>query len=373
LAAIRAPFAAQKAIWVDAPVMQPLGLLLDLAGEAMRARLFVVQGEAGAEACLRADFTIPVVRAHIASGSGVQDEERRYVYEGKAFRVAPRGSDHPEEFLQIGLEAFGGGRSPVIDAEVAGLAWRAAVAGGRQDLRMILGDVALFSAFIDALGLAPAPAARLKRAFSHPKALRAELTRAQAETAAAARQGDRLAGLIAGLPEAEARAVLEEVWALAGISPVGGRAPGEIVHRLIERAEDAKAPALSPAQKDLIERYLSVADHPRRALDTLARLAREGGGDLDAALGDWSRRLDALKGEGAPEDRLAFAAGFSRAFGYYDGFLFEILSQALGEDAPVAGGGRYDSLPMRLGGAGPSAGAVGCMVRPARAVRDLGA
>ena len=286
LAAVRAPFAALDAAPIDVPVMQPLGLLLDLAGEAMRARLFVVQGEAGAETCLRADFTIPVVRAHIAAAPGAA--ARRYVYEGKAFRVTPRGSDHPEEFLQIGLEAFGGGQSPEADAEVAGLAWRAASAGGRDDLSLVLGDVSLFSAFIDALGLADALAARLKRAFSHPRVLRAELARAQAG-AAPARQGDRLSGLIAGLPEAEALAVLEDLWGLAGIQPVGGRSAAEIVHRLVERAGAAKAPRLTEAETELVERFLAVADQPRRALDQVQALAREGGGDLDAALGAWSR------------------------------------------------------------------------------------
>ena len=362
MAAVRAPFVSLGAAPIDVPVMQPLGLLLDLAGEAMRSRLFVVQGEAGAETCLRADFTIPVVRAHIAAGGG----DRRYVYEGKAFRVAPPGSDHPEEFLQIGLEAFGGGPSPAADAEVAGLAWRAAAAGGRDDLSMVLGDVSLFSAFIDALGLADGLAARLKRAFSHPRALSAELARAQAAVAPA-RQGDRLTGLIAGLPEAEALAVLEDLWALAGIQPVGGRSAGEIVHRLVERAGAALAPRLSDAESDLVERYLAVADQPRRALDQVRALAREGGADLDAVLQGWSRRLDALVADGAPEDRLSLATSFIRAFGYYDGFLFEIRSAALDEDSPVAGGGRYDGLPTRLGGAAPGAGAVGCMVRPARA------
>ncbi|MEI9891621.1 MAG: hypothetical protein WDN45_15070 [Caulobacteraceae bacterium] len=51
-------------------MMQPLALLLDMAGEAMRARLFVVQADGIDEACLRPDFTIPVASAHIASGQG---------------------------------------------------------------------------------------------------------------------------------------------------------------------------------------------------------------------------------------------------------------------------------------------------------------
>ena len=72
--------------------MQPLGLFLDLAGEALRERLFVVQGANGEETCLRPDFTIPAVRAHIAGGK----PSGRYVYEGHAFRVAPRGPNGPK-------------------------------------------------------------------------------------------------------------------------------------------------------------------------------------------------------------------------------------------------------------------------------------
>ena len=68
LDAIRAPLLAAKATPTDAPVLQPLGLLLDLAGEAMRSRLFVVSGDSGEEACLRPDFTVAVAREHFADG-----------------------------------------------------------------------------------------------------------------------------------------------------------------------------------------------------------------------------------------------------------------------------------------------------------------
>ncbi len=362
--AIRAPFAALGAPFVDAPVMLPLGLMLDLAGETMRGRLFLVQGD-GEDACLRPDFTIPIARAHIAEAGG----DGRYLYEGKAFRVAPRGSNRAEEFLQIGLEAFGGGREPAADAEVAGLAWRAAAAGGRDDLVMILGDVALFSALIDAIGLAPSLAARLKRAFARPGALVGELARAQ-EPEPAVRQGDRLADLLAGLPEVEATAVLQDLWSIAGIQPVGGRSAGEIAHRLVARGEAARAPRLTPAEAKLIHDFIDLSGAPRRALDRAADLARAGKLNLDAELEAWARRLDALAAEGAPEDRLVFQANFGRAFSYYDGFLFEVRSPALGDEAPVAAGGRYDALPAHLGGT--ARGAVGCAVRPGRAWAQAG-
>ncbi len=363
LAAIRAPFAALGATTIDAPVIQPLNQLLDLAGEAMRARLFIVQGEGGAEACLRPDFTIPVARAHGASGAA----SGRYVYEGKAFRVAPKGTDRAEEFLQIGIEAFEV-RDPVgADVEVAAVAWQASLAGGRTDLSMRLGDVALFSAFIGAMALPEALAARLDRAFTRPRVLRAELARAQAGEQAP-RAGDRLAGLLAGLPEAEASAVLEEFWGLAGIQPVGGRSAAEIVHRLSQRAEAASAPRLSAAQADLITRFLAIDDQPQRALDQVAALAREGGASVDVPLKAWQARLDGLMAAGIAAERMSLSTAFGRAFGYYDGVLFEVTSAALGAEHPVAGGGRYDALLARLGAkVGPSVGAVGCMVRPWRA------
>jgi ATP phosphoribosyltransferase regulatory subunit len=58
-----------------------------------------------------------------------------------------------------------------------------------------------------------------------------------------------------------------------------------------------------------------------------------------------------------------FATALGHAFDYYDGLYFEIRSAALGDDRPVASGGRYDALPARLGAPAPYR-AVGCVVRP---------
>ena len=129
LAAIRAPFLALDAEIVDAPILQPLGLLLELVGEAMRPRLFVVQSDGGQDTCLRPDFTVPIVRQHLDSGRS----SGRYFYEGKAFRASPEPG-RPDEFRQIGLERFDSGEASVLeaDAEITALAWRAAAAGGRQ-------------------------------------------------------------------------------------------------------------------------------------------------------------------------------------------------------------------------------------------------
>jgi ATP phosphoribosyltransferase regulatory subunit len=362
LKAIRAPFLAKDIEAIDVPVMQPLGLLLDLAGEAMRARLFVVQADGIDEACLRPDFTIPVASAHIASGKA----GGRYFYEGKAFRVAPPGSGRSEEFLQVGLEVLGEHGPKAADAETLALSWRAAIAGGRTDLSIQMGDVGLYAAFVDALGLAPSTAARLKRAFLRPRALKAELERAQSADAVA-REGDRVAELLAGLPAAQAAAALEELWTLAGIEPVGGRSAAEIVHRLAERAQARAAPRLTSAQSDLITRFLAIDDRPAAALGAAQALAREAGAKLDETWADWADRLSILSDAGVPEAAMRLSTGFGRAFGYYDSFLFEVRSAGLMADEPVAAGGRYDSLLQKLGAPAGAGGAVGCMVRPGRA------
>jgi ATP phosphoribosyltransferase regulatory subunit len=359
LAAIRAPFLDQGATAIDTPVLQPLNLLLDLSGEAMRPRLFVVQADGIDEACLRPDFTIPVASAHIASGA----RQGRYLYEGKAFRVAPAGSDRAEEFLQIGLESYGDPQAVRADGEAGGLAWRAAAAGGRGDLVMETGDVGLFSAFLKALELPRTLTQRLERAFRRPRALRGELERAQA--GAPPRQGaGRLAGMIADLPEAEAAEALQELWALAGVQPVGGRSPAEIAHRLAERAEAERAPALTPQAAAKIADFLAIADRADAALKAIAGLAR--GAALEQALQDWSARLKALEDHGAPRAMVRLSPAFGRSFGYYDGFLFEVRSAALDAERPLAAGGRYDGLLTRLG-AKRATPAVGCMVRPWRA------
>jgi ATP phosphoribosyltransferase regulatory subunit len=357
LAAIRAALARAGAAPVDAPILQPLNLLLDLAGEAMRARLFVVQAEGGAEACLRPDFTVAVARQHIEGGAAAG----RYVYEGPAFRSAPEG-DRPEEFVQLGVELFAPAGTATVeaDSEIAGLAWRAAVAGGRSDLTLWLGDVGLFAGFIESLGLPEALAARLKRVAGRPRLLNAELARAG--EAAPAASGGQLAAMLSGLSEPQAAAMLEEVWALAGVEPVGGRGPGEIAARLVRRAEAAQAPALTEIQADAIRAFMAISEAPTAGLKKVRTLTGNARA-LDATFADWDARLAKLSE--IPADRMRFSPALGHAFDYYDGLTFEVRSDALGADRPVASGGRYDGLLSRLGGA--DARAVGCVVRPWRA------
>jgi ATP phosphoribosyltransferase regulatory subunit len=352
LAAIRAPLRAFAPDLIGVPVLLPLGRLLDLAGEAMRARLAVVETDGAEPMALRPDFTIAVAGQHLAG----RHPQARYAYEGVAFTAgAP-----PAEFLQLGVEAYGAGEAD--EWAMMRAAWDASLAGGREDLSMVIGGVGMFRAFVEALGAAPATVTRLVRALPDARALTAELERAEAGPAPPSEAGGRLAAVLSGLPEGEATGVLEELWRLAGIQPVGGRGAAEIVHRLVERQAEGATPRLTPAQVALIRQYLAINGRPDAAVSSLKDVGGEIGLQWETLLDGW---LDALQGSGLPMGRLTLDTAFARPFGYYDGMLFEVRSAALGPDKPVAAGGRYDSLLTRLGGAASSA--VGCMVRPARA------
>ncbi len=361
LDAIRAPLAALNATLSDPPVIQPLNLMLDLAGEAMRARLFVVQDEGGREACLRPDFTVAIAREHFRSGGA----SGRYRYEGRAFRVAPAGAldSHPEEFLQVGVEVFGEPASPGADAEILGAAWRAACAGGRGDLSLRLGDVALFGAVLSSLDVAPEVAGRLVRALGRPRQLSVLLQRAGRDAALDAQEAR-----IAGLPRDAAMAAIEAIWAQKDLEPIGGRGAAEIAERLAAKAFAARSPRLTAAQLKTIDRYLALSGAPQDVLSDVKTLT--GGAAAQAALESWAGRLAGFRQAGVDLTRATLNTRFSRAFGYYDGFLFEVLSASLPADAPLAAGGRYDGLTERLGGMTSSA--VGCMVRPARVWMETG-
>jgi ATP phosphoribosyltransferase regulatory subunit len=358
LAAIKMPFESfakrYGAQWIDPPVLQPLSLLLDLTGEALRSGLILVSS-GGEDLALRPDFTIPVVRAHIARNT----PKGRYVYAGDAYRSPTMGK--PAEFFQLGLEIYGETeRQAEEDGAIIGLAFSAARNGGREDLQLHLGDVGMFRFFLTGLGLPAAKVERLTKALPNPRVMARELDRAT--DGSPTEPQSQLAAMLAGLPEAEAALMLEELWRLAGIQPVGGRAPAEIVHRLALRADTAGNPPLTPVEAELIRHYLAISDKPDAALDQAAQVAKAGGCDLGVHLDAWRRRFTHM----GVVAGMRLSTAFARPFGYYDGFLFQVVSPSLGGDEAIAAGGRYDSLPARLGGL---PGAVGCMVRPALAWR----
>src|SRR5262245_53842334 len=83
-------------------LLQPAEPFLDLSGEDIRRRMYLVNDPTGGELCLRPDLTIPVARDYLASP--VAGKPAKFCYLGPVFR---QREDGPAEFLQAGIESFG--------------------------------------------------------------------------------------------------------------------------------------------------------------------------------------------------------------------------------------------------------------------------
>lgn len=335
--AIAERFVAKGFEQVDPAILQPAEIFLDLSGEDIRRRLIITQAPEGRELCLRPEFTIPVACGHIEAGR--TGAPARYCYAGSVFRT--RANAEPAEFIQFGIELFGGHDAISDDAEAVALAMETCRAEGVADARLRLGDKAVLAAFADGLALSPRWRRRLMLSFGEPGGPTALLEAAtQDPTPETGRRSALLAGL-AGANVASARAMVEEMVQIAGIAPVGGRTPQEIAERLLEQAALTATDQIDNAQRDVLLRAMSVSDRPDRAAETLFGIARDAGVEIDGAVEAITRRAARMVGDGTDPERMVFDADFARRLDYYTGFVFEIYGA---RDEPIVGGGRYDAL-----------------------------
>jgi len=320
----------------EPPILQPADVFLDLAGEDIRSRIFLTSGAEGEELCLRPEYTIPVSRAYLAGPDA--GAKASYSYCGPIFRQRPGAAS---EFVQAGIESFGRGDIAATDAEIFALALDAAQAAGAKDLPLRMGDAGLFNALLTALKLPPVWMRRIRR--SH---MRGEKIADMVEPSAAA--GVDHSGVLAaleGVDKQGARALVEDLLSIAGISSVGGRSAGEIADRFLEQASMRSATQLPAEARSVIEAFLAIRGEPKAALAALRKLAADAKLDLGAALDLFDARLAAITARGVDVSKLTFAASFGRNLDYYTGFVFEA-----GEAGrPIVGGGRYDGLLRRLG------------------------
>ena len=209
-----------------------------------------------------------------------------------------------------------------------------------------MGDVALFSAFIAALGLAPAWTRRLAKDFNR----KADLARDLATFESAARGSGEYQGVLAALANSDpkaAHALVTDLLSIAGISAVGGRTVGEIADRFLEQAATGGS-ALPAEPRALIERFLAISGDPDEAALKLRALAGEAGLDLNDCLAVFESRAGFLAARGVDVARINFSTGFGRGLDYYTGFVFELHAPE-GAEGQLVAGGRYDGLLARLG------------------------
>lgn len=322
-------------------ILQPAEAFLDLSGEDIRRRIFMTQDADGRDWCLRPEYTIPVALDHIGSGS---TEPAAYAYAGPVFRMR---SGEPGEFRQAGLESFGRTDFTATDAEIMGLAIEAVAALGLQAPRILMGDVALLGALLDRLAVPQGARRRLVRAIVQGRG--AEAVQALDPPAT---EGDTAhAGLLKALegqdPKA-ARAFVEDVLSIAGISTVGGRSAADIAERFLARAAERENPVSEDA-KAILGQVLGISVDPDSASAKLRTMADRASLDLTRELDAFDERTGFLAARGVDIGAIQFSAGFARNLDYYTGFIFELHDPSRDDGKPVAGGGRYDNVLSRLG------------------------
>ncbi|MEZ5953248.1 MAG: ATP phosphoribosyltransferase regulatory subunit [Hyphomonas sp.] len=365
--AARSVFVASGARPVDPAYIMRSDIPLELSGEAVRARLCVFTDNRGNEMVMRPDLTLPVAGMEAerlaAGGSG----PAAYCYAAEAFRL-PAAPDDPMEFTQAGFERFGLNSTPYEDAEAFALVHEAVAACDVKPMSIATGDLAVFPAFVDALGLPRVTADLLKRAFRQEGGVRALL-----ETAPLPIEDDFVPVLEAASPEA-AETAFQAALNARGIPLIGTRSVSEIVSGLRARAAAQAAGGVPDAVRSVIGALAAVNCSAGEAADQLDAIAvRFRLSKASPAIDRVARRMELIR-DMLPDLKAIcqFRSGFGRRFTYYDGFLFETLGANLTDRQPIASGGRYDGLVAGLSNGRANATAIGGIIRPDRVLRAKG-
>jgi ATP phosphoribosyltransferase regulatory subunit len=338
-AAILAHLDAAGYLPCEPPILQKAAVFFE-SGEDIRSRLYLTSDLSGAEYCLRPEYTIPVCQHYLASEAA--GKPATFSYCGPVFRYR---SDGPREFLQAGLENFGRTDREAADAEILGLALDAVASASGPKLAVRFGDAGLIHALLAALDLSPQWRRRILRGHAQEKTLETILA------AAANGNGHDHSGVLAALEGADkqgARALVEDLLAIADISTVGGRSPAEIAERFLEQAALKSGSGVTAEQRAVLEDFLAIEADPDQASLRLRQLATDAKLDLAAALDAFDARLGFMAARGLDVAEFRFATRFARNLDYYTGFAFEACARDSPEK-PVVGGGRYDGLLRSLG------------------------
>src|ERR1700722_9793516 len=240
----------------EPPILHPAAIFLDMSGEEVRRRLFLTADAAGEELCLRPEYTIPVCRAYLNSDKAGKIAE--YSYLGPVFRAR---AGQAGEQTQTGLGSFGRRDAEAADAEGFSLAMEAAIAAGGGALVARIGDAGLFDAVLDSLKIPEPWRRRLRRGVARGRSLEAIFNR-PSESALAQ------PGVLAALESADhagAKALVEDLLAIAGIDAVGGRSAGEIADRFLEQASLRSGQPIEAEKRGVLDAFLAISGDPDQA------------------------------------------------------------------------------------------------------------
>ncbi len=352
-------------------ILQPADILLDCSGEALRARTYVFTDLDGTELCLRPDITVPTARLYMERHPTVY-EEARYCYNGPTFRYSPASSarktkgktTRPREFRQLGLELYAMRDRLAAEAEIFKLTLDGVEQAGLRDYRIKIGDLGLFSAFLDAIEMPERWRVRLKHHFWRPELFH-KLLNELSEGSKNNGEPQQNTPHLDPKDPISAMLVVSRYMSKKNIPLFGNRTLEEVTLRLLDKQLDSDEQRLSSDHVQLIEDYLDINGPPRAAVARINDLTDKAGISIDKALRKFEKRLDLFKERGINLKSTEFSAEFGRDFEYYTGFVFQIEAPDSAQVGPVAGGGRYDKLLQKLG-TSEKVKAIGCAIHTER-------
>jgi ATP phosphoribosyltransferase regulatory subunit len=351
--------------FVDLPMLLPASMVLELAGEGLRPRLFFATAPDGSELCLRPDLTIPAAVRYIAEADS-DNAPVAWACKGPVFRAPRDGEDRPPEFVQIGLERFGDADAIQSDVTVFIAAWQACQAGQSGPLHVRFCDGGLLPLVLTQADLGDVWRQALSEQTSHSRAFMRVLAQASGE--APSRQLEKLERDLVDLSIEAATARVEEAILDGDLSLAATRSARDVAQHLKLRAARALAEPLPSAIAATLKQMAGFqhVGSLNASLNQIVVLARHIDVDLQAWRTGWQARFSAIVAS-APDAlvRARFDALGEEAFDYYDGMAFDIALDSK-FSRPLATGGRYDRLVGELSQGKRHARAVGCVIRPDR-------
>jgi histidyl-tRNA synthetase len=271
----------------DAPVLEPLDLYRAKSGDEIESQLFSFTDKGGREVALRPEMT-PTVCRLVGERAGSLKRPIKWFSIGEFYRYERMQKGRGRCFFQFNADVFGE-PGPEAEIELIALLVQCFTSFGLTsgDFHVRLSDRNLWFYFLGSLGL----------------------------------DGD------------QSRAVLSAVDKFEKAGPEAFD------------AYTAKFGALPEELRDKILAFLQI-----RSLEQLETVClAQQSGELTARLGDWKKLLGALGAMGLA-DFISVDLGVVRGLAYYTGFVFEAFDRR-GDLRALAGGGRYDDLVKKLGGA----------------------
>jgi histidyl-tRNA synthetase len=304
----------------DGPVLEPLDLYRAKSGDEIEGQLFSFTDKGGREVALRPEMT-PTVCRLVGARAGTLKRPIKWFSVGEFYRYERMQKGRGRCFTQFNADLFGE-PGPEAEVELIALLVQCFRAFGltAEDFHVRLSDRNLWFYYLEALGLdEPRIQAMLGAIDKFEK---------MGEDAFQPYQGEF------------------------------GPLDADLKRLILDFLQIKSLPALR-GQIDILMTRLGrlVADQKLRNAEVIAGIHAK----LRNRLMDWERLLGDLTAMGLASF-VSVDLGVVRGLAYYTGFVFEAFDRK-GELRALAGGGRYDDLVGKLGGAElPAAGfAIGDM------------